>query len=113
MATKAKWPKTVPVFTPSDIVKQSYTSRVSTKECHCAAGWLGTIFADYDAALGDIAKGRRVNRRFLQACHTLAGLLGIEVMSIPAWNDYSTREQVAKALNKTMAKLGYTEIIDA
>jgi hypothetical protein len=112
MKPKEKWPVSVPVFTADMIVKQTYTSTVSTQECHCALGWLGEVFAGYDAAFASFLGGRSTPN-FAHACRTLAGLVGIPTREIAAWNDRTPRPDVARVLNETCRRLGYTEIIDA
>jgi hypothetical protein len=108
MATK--WPESVPVFTPDMILKDSF----GYGKCrHCAAGWLGAIFSNDPGHWGDDCG--EVGTPYAKARDQLCKLAGIDepTLEISKWNDdLATKEQIADTLNKTMRRLGYTEIVE-
>ena len=86
-----KWPKEVPILTANDIYQGGrYHSK--SQKTSCLLGWSHTVFGN-EYAIYDV-----LVKRLPSSC-----------LFITDYSDHSSRKDVAKLWNKTMADLGYTE----
>lgn len=112
MSTKRiPWPVQVPVFTPEMIVRGTFEMGAK----RCASGWIANVFTGEH----EPPQYGPERDRYDKVASVVAKVAGIESADIIEWVDDGvsgrrpTKQVVAAVLNAAMAKLGYTEIVDA
>ena len=107
-----RWPKSVPILEASDINRGGYNGPDGT---HCLFGWVVSVF-DIDpmdlATFDDRRPEGLLGRALYDACLKLSPKhmpKGYYVFSYKNDNRRNTKADIARAWNRAMAELGYTE----